>query len=122
MATYSFTAALTDNGSQYRAVLTNGFLPPDATTNAATLTIGIAPAFTSVNAMTIPVGLNSGMTVTATGTPAPTLAITSGSLPSSVTFNPTAGLLSGTAAAGTSGTYPVTISATNGIGGNRQKR
>jgi hypothetical protein len=113
-ATYSFTAALTDNGSQYRAVFTNG-VSPDATTNAATLSIGITPAFTSVNAMTIPVGLNSGMTVTATGTPAPTLAITSGSLPSGVTFNPTTGLFAGIPAAGTAGTYPVTISATNGI-------
>jgi hypothetical protein len=65
--------------------------------------------------MTIHVGLNSGITVTATGTPAPTLEITSGSLPSGVTFNPTTGLFAGIPAAGTAGTYPVTISATNGI-------
>jgi hypothetical protein len=49
--------------------------------------------------------------VTATGSPAPTFAET-GALPTGISFS-TAGVLSGTAAA--SGTFPVTITASNGV-------
>ena len=45
---------------------------------------------------------------TATGFPAPTLSET-GALPSGVTFNTATGVLSGTPAAGTGGTYPLTF-------------
>jgi len=51
-------------------------------------------------------------TVTATGTPKPTLSLT-GTLPTGVTFNAATGVLSGTPAFGTSGTYPLVITATN---------
>src|SRR5207249_286941 len=56
-------------------------------------------------------------TVTATGFPAPSLSET-GTLPSGVTFNPSTGLLSGTPAAGTGGSYPISFTAANGIGTN----
>jgi hypothetical protein len=53
--------------------------------------------------------------VTATGFPAPTFT-ESGALPGGVTFDFTTGVFSGMPDAGTGGTYPLTITATNGIG------
>ena len=53
--------------------------------------------------------------MTASGNPAPTFSET-GTLPTGVTLNSTTGVLSGTPAAGTGGSYPITITATNGVG------
>ena len=114
-ASYSFTAAQGDSGNQYRAVFTNGIGSP-AITNAATLSVGITPVIITGNRMTLAVGLTGGMSVIATGSPTPQYTIVAGTLPSGVTLNPTTGLFSGTPAAGTAGTYPVTIQASNGIG------
>jgi hypothetical protein len=113
--TYSFTAASGDNGNQYRAVFTNG-VGSAATTSDATLTVQYAPTITSGNAATFAAGVSESFQVVATGNPAASYSITSGSLPSGVTLNPSTGALSGKAAIGTVGTYPVTISASNGIG------
>src|SRR5262249_27414530 len=57
----------------------------------------------------------------ATAVPAPTLSL-SGALPSGVTFNATTGVLSGTPAAGTVGSYPLTFTASNGVGGNATQK
>src|SRR5437667_421388 len=77
-----------------------------------------APTITSANSTTFVVGTAGSFTVTATGTPTPSLTET-GALPSGVTFvnngNGTA-TLSGTPAAGTGGNYPITITASNGVG------
>jgi hypothetical protein len=54
--------------------------------------------------------------VTANGAPPPTFSFT-GTLPSGVNLS-AAGVLSGTPAAGTGGTYPITITASNGIAPN----
>src|SRR5205823_5768062 len=54
-------------------------------------------------------------TVTATGSPAPTLSEI-GILPSGVTFNTTTGVLGGTPALGTVGSYSLVFSASNGVG------
>ena len=112
--TYSFSASAGDNGRYYRAVFTN--TQGSANTNSAQLVVGVTPVFTSPTAMTLAEGLTSGLTVKATGTPAPALSI-SGTLPTGVTFNPATGLLSGTAAAGTAGSYPLTLQANNGVNG-----
>jgi len=58
------------------------------------------------------VGTAGTFTVTASGYPAPTFTET-GPLPSGVTLT-TAGVLSGTPAVGTGGSYPITITAQNG--------
>ncbi|WP_312915661.1 Ig-like domain repeat protein [Candidatus Competibacter phosphatis] len=71
-----------------------------------------APAITSAAAATFTVGQASSFTATATGTPAPTLSY-SGALPSGVSF--TNGTLSGTPAAGTENTYPLVLTASNGV-------
>jgi N-acetylneuraminic acid mutarotase len=92
----------------------NGVLP-NATQNF-TLTIGQPPAIISANNTAFTVSTPSSFTVTATGFPAPTFTET-GTLPSGVTLT-SVGVLSGTPALGTVGTYPITITASNGVGTN----
>jgi len=75
---------------------------------------GIHPAINSANTVTFNVGAAGTFTVTATGIPKPALSET-GALPSGVTFNAATGVLSGTPAAGSSGNYPITFTAVNGI-------
>lgn len=82
-----------------------------------TLTVGLAPAITSGAATTFTVGTSGTFAVTATGFPAPTFSET-GALPGGVSLNSTTGALSGTPAAATGGSYPITITAQNGIGSN----
>ncbi|MEA2608859.1 MAG: hypothetical protein QOJ75_1102, partial [Chloroflexota bacterium] len=72
--------------------------------------------FTSGNTATFVTGSSNSFSVTTSGNPAPTISRT-GTLPSGVTFidngNGT-GTLSGTPAAGTTGTYTLTFTAANG--------
>jgi hypothetical protein len=75
----------------------------------------VAPTITSTNSATFIVGIAGTFTVTATGTPTPTFALTGDTLPSGVTFDNSTGVLSGTPAVGTNGTYNLTITASNGI-------
>jgi len=77
-----------------------------------TYTAPVAPAFTSAATATFNVGAANTFTVAASGSPAPTFTET-GALPTGVTFS-AAGVLSGTPAAGTVGSYPITITASNG--------
>ena len=72
-----------------------------------------APAFTSANAVTFPNGMNGSFQFTATGYPAPTFSVTTGTLPSGLTLSPS-GLLSGITT--TTGTATLTVTATNGVG------
>jgi hypothetical protein len=80
-----------------------------------TLTVSQAPAITSAPAAVFAVGAPGAFTVTATGFPPPALS-ESGPLPTGVAFNPATGLLIGTPAAGTAGTYPLTFTAANSAG------
>jgi len=76
----------------------------------------LAPAITSAGEATFQVGRAGRFTITATGLPTPALSVV-GSLPGGVSFadngNGTASL-SGTPTAGTGGSYPLTIKASNG--------
>ncbi|MFI5091178.1 MAG: fibronectin type III domain-containing protein, partial [Terriglobales bacterium] len=76
------------------------------------------PAISSAPSTTFAIGSSNSFTLTTTGYPAPSIAL-SGSLPSAVSFtdngNGTA-TLAGTPAAGTGDTYPLTITAHNGVG------
>jgi Putative Ig domain/Bacterial Ig domain/FG-GAP-like repeat/FG-GAP repeat len=98
----------------------NGVGP--ATTQSFTLTVSGAPSFTSAATATFTVGSAGTFTVTTVATPTATLSLT-GTLPAGVTFvdsgNGT-GMLSGTPAAGTGGTYPLTFTATNSVGSATQ--
>ncbi len=86
--------------------------PPVATTFSVTTLQ--APAITSPSATTFTVGAAGSFTVTATGSPAPALSVT-GALPTGVSFDAPTGVLSGTPAAGTGGSYPLTVTASNGV-------
>ena len=74
-----------------------------------------APAFTdsAINARATK-GVAYSSEVAASGWPAPTYSVTSGSLPAGLTLNPTTGAISGTATS--SGDYSFSISATNSQG------
>jgi hypothetical protein len=83
-----------------------------------TLAESVAPAITSAATATSNVGAAFTFTVTATGEPAPALSET-GALPAGLSFvdngNGTA-TISGTPAAGSGGSYPLTITAANATG------
>jgi hypothetical protein len=66
---------------------------------------GAPTAFASADKVTFVIDLNNSFNVIANGLPAPTYSL-SGTLPSGLTFSST-GVLSGTPAAGTEGTYPL---------------
>jgi autotransporter-associated beta strand protein len=89
-------------------------------TQSFNLTLDQAPAITSAPTATLTVGTAGGFTVTTTGFPRPSLTET-GSLPSGVSFvdngNGTASL-AGTPAAGTGGSYSMTLTAHNGVVGD----
>ena len=87
-----------------------------ATSNTDTVTVDAPPAITSASSATFTTGSAGSFTVTASGYPAPTFSET-GILPTGVTMSSN-GTLSGTPAAGTGGTYPLTITASNGVGPN----
>ena len=80
-----------------------------------TLTVTESPTITSGNSTTFNVGSNGTFKVTTTGYPAPTVSVSSGSLPSGVSFNETTATLSGTPDYGTAGTYELTFTADNGV-------
>jgi hypothetical protein len=104
-----------------------GFFSAAAGTNGlaisgttAPIVANTAPTITSANSTTFTVGQAGTFTVTTTGTPTPTLSFT-GTLPAGVTFtdngNGTA-TIAGTPAAGTNGSFPITITASNGTAPN----
>lgn len=124
----TWTSSATDVATIDRTGLATGLTGGTTTITAtsgitqgtATLTVTSPtqpPAITSAASATFTVGLAGSFTVTATGTPAPSVS-ESGTLPSGVTFNPTSQTLAGTPSAGTTGTYNITFTATNGVGSN----
>jgi Putative Ig domain len=87
-------------------------------TQAFTLTVNRDPAFKTTGTVRAEVGTSLNQTITARGYPVPVLT-ESGPLPLGVSFtdngNGTASL-TGTPVVGTGGSYPVTVTATSGIG------
>jgi hypothetical protein len=118
-ATLSGTPGASSGGSYPITVTAANGVSPNAT-QSFTLTVDQAPAITSGSATTFTTGTSGSFTVQATGFPTSALS-ESGSLPSGVSFldngNGTASL-SGTPAAGTGGSYPLTLTAANGVGSN----
>jgi hypothetical protein len=108
----SGTPAASTGGSYPITITASNGVTPNGT-QSFTLTVDQAPAITSANNTSFTVGTAGSFTVTATGYPAPTFTET-GTLPSGVTLS-TAGVLSGTPAASTGGSYPITITAANGV-------
>ena len=107
-------------GGTYPITITaNNGVAPNAT-QSFTLTVQQAPAVTSANGATFQTGVAGTFTVTTTGFPtAASMVITkTGALPANVTFtnnNDGTATIAGTPTAGTGGTYPLTITANNGV-------
>jgi hypothetical protein len=118
-ATLSGTPAGGTGGDYPITITANNGVSPNAT-QTFTLHVHAAPAITSAASTTFTVGSSGSFTVTTSGSPAAALSQT-GALPSGVTFtdngNGTA-TLSGAPDAGTSGPYPLTITAANGVAPN----
>ncbi|HEX8077424.1 MAG TPA: Ig-like domain repeat protein, partial [Chthoniobacterales bacterium] len=114
LSTAGVISGTPDIGGVYTGTVkaANG-IAPDATQNFS-ITINQPPAITSANSTTFTAGTAATFNVTASGYPPPTISLTSGSLPSGVSFN--AGVLSGTPAPNSYGTHPLTFTASNGIG------
>ena len=109
-ATGTFNVTFKTAGTQ--TVTATDTITSSITGTSNSIAVDQAPAITSANNTTFTVGTAGSFTVTASGNPASTFT-ESGTLPSGVTLT-TAGLLSGTPAAGTGGSYPITITAANG--------
>ncbi len=86
--------------------------PRDPSVLPITIIVGTPPAITSAPTANFATSGPNTFTVLASGYPAPTFSVTSGTLPEGVTLSP-GGVLSGTPA--TSGTDVFTITASNGI-------
>ena len=85
---------------------------------AFTLSVQETAAITSADARAFTVGFADSFAVTTSGLPVPSVTLT-GALPTGVTFTDNGdgtGTIAGTADAGTVGTYPLTLTATNGVG------
>ncbi|HEX4445000.1 MAG TPA: putative Ig domain-containing protein [Galbitalea sp.] len=111
---YSFTAATTDSGHEYRAVFSNGV---GIVTTTATLTVRLAPSFASSNSTTFVVGTLGSFPISVNGFPAPALYLTNapGWLALQDNENGT-GTLTGTPPASATGTtVVVTLTASNGV-------
>jgi hypothetical protein len=110
----NFTATLNTAGSQ--TIRATDTVTASITGVSSSINVGQAPAITSAASNTFIAGTSGSFTVTASGSPTPTFSET-GALPSGVTLA-SSGVLSGTPAAGTGGNYPITITASNGVGTN----
>ncbi len=76
--------------------------------------LGIPPSITSASSTTMQAGAAGSFQASASGEPAATFT-ESGALPSGISLS-AGGLLSGTPALGSAGTYPITLRASNGVG------
>jgi hypothetical protein len=115
-ATLAGTPAATSGGSYPLTITATN--ASGTVTQSYTLTVSSAPAVTSAATAAFYTGTSGTYTVTSTGYPAPALT-ESGALPSGLAFKDNGngtGTISGTAASGTAGSYPVTLTATNASG------
>ncbi|HEX8078428.1 MAG TPA: putative Ig domain-containing protein, partial [Chthoniobacterales bacterium] len=110
----SGTAAAT-TGGVYAITFTASSIVGTAPPQEFTLTVNEAPVITSANSATFETGVAHTFSVTTAGFPASNLSMT-GALPSGLAFNASTGVVSGTPAANSGGSYPVSVKAVNGIG------
>jgi hypothetical protein len=109
--TASCTTTLTHPGSDEVTATYDGDANYAGSSGAVVQTADEAPAITSAGSTTFVKDTGNSFTVTATGTPAPSIS-ESGSLPAGVSFED--GVLSGTPTE--EGSFPITFTASNGVG------
>jgi alpha-tubulin suppressor-like RCC1 family protein len=102
------------SGGRYLVTVTAASTSGTAT-RSFILKIDEAPAITSANSTTVTIGYIFSFPVITTGYPAPKVT-ESGTLPKGVTFKSSTATLHGIPRAGTSGSYPITITAQNAVG------
>jgi alpha-tubulin suppressor-like RCC1 family protein len=102
------------SGGSYPVTIT-ATNPAGTASQALILKVNQPPAITSAAAVTAVIGSAFSLQVTATGFPAPRIT-RSGTLPKGLTFTSAAATFSGTPRAGTSGSYPITITARSSAG------
>ncbi len=115
-ATISGTPGSGTQGIYPITVVASNGVSSDAT-QGFTLTVGRAPVITSASSTTFTVGSPGSFTVTATGDPAPSISY-SGTLPTGVNLvdnGDGTATLSGPPSSGTQGSYPIRITASNGV-------
>ena len=115
-ATLAGTPAAGTGGSYPLQITASNGVSPDAT-QSFVLTVDEPPTITSANSTTFETNQAGSFTVDTSGYPAPALSET-GALPSGVTFvdnGDGTATLAGTPAAGTGGSYPLQITASNGV-------
>ena len=112
---YTGTTGLYPSGTAFD--MASGLGTPNGANLAASFcpSSSTAPAFTADTPPTAgTVGTAYSYTYVATGNPAPTFAVATGTLPAGLSLNATTGVLSGTPT--TAGPFTFTVSATNGVG------
>ncbi|MBE0684675.1 MAG: sortase, partial [Anaerolineaceae bacterium] len=117
--TLSGTPQAGDGGGYTISLTADNGIDPNGT-QSFTLTIGESPVITSADTATFVESNPGSFTITTSGTPLPTITY-SGELPEGVTIQDQGdgtAILSGTPTANTAKTYPITINATNGVGGD----
>jgi outer membrane protein assembly factor BamB len=113
-ASIAGTPAAGSEGSYPITITAANGVSPNAS-QAFTLTVnGLAPAFTADSPpATAVIGASYSYTFTASGDPAPTFSVASGTLPAGLSLNSTTGVLSGTPSA--TGSFSFTVQAANGV-------
>ena len=108
---YTFTVRANNGVGTSAASAASNSVTPSATPVAPTITSANATTFTVLTA-------GSTFTVTASGTPSPTVSLFAGTLPTGMTFagGTGSGLLAGTPASGQAGTRTLTFRASNASG------
>ena len=109
-----------DVGNHAIEITASNGVQPDAvqTFTIAVTATPVAPSITSTPVTIATEGQLYSYTITATGEPAPTVAVTTaagGALPAWLSFDAASGVLSGTPAAADAGTVAVLVTATNGV-------
>ncbi|OWK34712.1 Biofilm-associated protein [Fimbriiglobus ruber] len=118
VATLAGTPAVGTGGTYHFTITATNGVAPDAT-QTFTLTVNEPPTITSADTTALTVGTAGTFTVTtAHDFPAATTLTETGALPSGVTFHDNGdgtATLAGTPAAGTGGTFALTVTAANGV-------
>jgi hypothetical protein len=114
----SYTDTTATEGTYSYQVTTVNSVGESEPSDAVMVTVGTAPSITSGAAASTPMLEPFSFAITTTGDPTPSLSET-GTLPSGISFTDNGdgtATLAGMVAAGSAGQYPITITASNGLG------